>query len=94
MRKKINTTQKIKIPIKNITPESLDRLTEAIHYMRFEYNLTLDKFSKKTGLSVDLIIQLEAGIVPIEKGMVDLSPFIQIARKMNDRFIISLESGA
>ena len=93
MRKKLDANQKILIPLKNITPESLDRLSEAIHYIRFEYNLSLEKFSKKTGLPVDLIIQLEGGTVPTEKGMVDLAPFLQVAQVMNDRFIVSLESG-
>lgn len=94
MRKKLDANQKIILPLKVITPDSLDRLTETIHYLRFENNLSLEKFSEKTGLPVDQIMQLEAGIVQTPKGMVDLTPFVQIAKKMKDRFIISLESGS
>lgn len=87
------TSLPIMIPKDVITDDTLDNLTETIHFLRFENGLSLQQFSEKTGVPVDVVIQLEAGIVPSQDDMFDLRPFIQISETMKDRFVIVYESG-
>ncbi len=92
MTTKIIKQNKVLIPVSLLTPETTELMAQSIHFLRCEAYMTLDAFSKQTGLSVNHILDMEMGRFDIEDECLDLEPVLRIVQKNNEQISISFFS--